>query len=369
MKKQKKLNRIKLAELKQLTKYPEVVESWDVTSKDPKLLVYFKSLKNTVPVPKHWAQKRKYLQSKRGILRPPFQLPDFIEATGITKIRNINSNEHKGLKQKMRERMQPKLGRMDIDYQVLHDAFFKYQTKPPLSIHGEVYFENKEFENKMKVFQPGKISSQLRTALGISETAIPPFVANMQRYGPPPSYPNLKIPGVNAPICDPTAQITPNLWGEPIKTETKELVWDFKNNSNHWGDLREDDDDDEDYDEELGGDEDDLELSDGEKPEITGLFDKNDNRPEENTTKMIESMKNDIDINEDKEPESFYKEVEKKESAINVGELHPVGYSYNIPHSKKEKEKKKEESDNEEENKEDDNENEEDSEDYGKKIF
>jgi splicing factor 3B subunit 2 len=24
----------------------------------------------------------------------------------------------------------------------------------------------------------------------------------MQRYGPPPSYPNLKIPGLNAPIPD-----------------------------------------------------------------------------------------------------------------------------------------------------------------------
>jgi splicing factor 3B subunit 2 len=25
------------------------------------------------------------------------------------------------------------MGRMDVDYQVLHDAFFKWQTKPPLS--------------------------------------------------------------------------------------------------------------------------------------------------------------------------------------------------------------------------------------------
>mmetsp|Transcript_10369 Transcript_10369/g.8925 ORF Transcript_10369/g.8925 Transcript_10369/m.8925 type:complete len:89 (+) Transcript_10369:1041-1307(+) len=26
----------------------------------------------------------------------------------------------------------------------------------------------------------------------------------MQRYGPPPSYPNLKIPGLNAPLADGT---------------------------------------------------------------------------------------------------------------------------------------------------------------------
>ena len=30
--------------------------------------------------------------------------------------------------------MAPKMGRMDVDYQVLHDAFFKWQTKPPLSV-------------------------------------------------------------------------------------------------------------------------------------------------------------------------------------------------------------------------------------------
>lgn len=33
-------------------------------------------------MPRHWSQKRKYLQGKRGIEKPPFKLPDFIEATG-----------------------------------------------------------------------------------------------------------------------------------------------------------------------------------------------------------------------------------------------------------------------------------------------
>ena len=28
----------------------------------------------------------------------------------------------------------------------------------------------------------------------------PPWLIAMQRYGPPPSYPSLKIPGLNAPI-------------------------------------------------------------------------------------------------------------------------------------------------------------------------
>lgn len=43
--------------------------------------------RNSVPVPRHWSQKRKYLQGKRGIEKPPFVLPDFIEATGIGQMR------------------------------------------------------------------------------------------------------------------------------------------------------------------------------------------------------------------------------------------------------------------------------------------
>lgn len=35
---------------------------WDATAADPKLLVYLKSYRNTVPVPRHWCQKRKFLQ-------------------------------------------------------------------------------------------------------------------------------------------------------------------------------------------------------------------------------------------------------------------------------------------------------------------
>ena len=51
------------------------MKAWDVTSSDPALLVYLKSYKNSVPVPRHWSQKRRYLQGKRGIENPAFQLP------------------------------------------------------------------------------------------------------------------------------------------------------------------------------------------------------------------------------------------------------------------------------------------------------
>merc|ERR1740130_1285533 len=206
-KKSRKLKRLSVAELKQLVARPEVVEQWDVTAADPRLLVMLKSYRNGVPVPKHWCQKRHFLQGKRGVEKPPFKLPEFIEATGIAKIRAAVMEREAGkkLKAKQKERVQPKMGKIDIDYQVLHVAFFQYQTKPVLTGHGDVYFEGKEFEVALRQKKPGHVSEELRKALGMDDNEPPPWLINMQRYGPPPSYPSLKIPGLNAPIPEGTA--------------------------------------------------------------------------------------------------------------------------------------------------------------------
>ncbi|KAI9142383.1 hypothetical protein BKA69DRAFT_1017699, partial [Paraphysoderma sedebokerense] len=217
--KMKKESRLTVAELKQLVKKPEVVEWVDVTAADPKLLVELKSYRNTVPVPQHWQQKRKYLQGKRGIEKPPFELPDFIKDTGIMDIREAvkEKEEASKLKSKTRERLQPKMGKLGLDYQKLHDAFFRWQTKPNLTRHGELYYEGKEFETKLKSVKPGApLSDELRKALAMPPLAPPPWLINMQRYGPPPSYPGLKIPGLNAPI-PPGAQwgYHPGGWGKP----------------------------------------------------------------------------------------------------------------------------------------------------------
>ena len=56
------MTRLSVAELKQLVSRPDVVEMHDVTARDPKLLVHLKSTRNSVPVPRHWCFKRKYLQ-------------------------------------------------------------------------------------------------------------------------------------------------------------------------------------------------------------------------------------------------------------------------------------------------------------------
>jgi len=203
----KKLSRLSVAELKQLVTRPDVVEMHDVTARDPRLLVHLKSTRNTVPVPRHWCFKRKYLQGKRGIEKPPFDLPDFIKKTGIMEMREAlqEKEEAKGMKAKQREKVRPKLGKIDIDYQKLHDAFFKWQTKPKMTMHGDLYYEGKEFEIRLKEKKPGDLTDDLRTALGMpvgpnAHKVPPPWLIAMQRYGPPPSYPNLKISGLNAPI-------------------------------------------------------------------------------------------------------------------------------------------------------------------------
>lgn len=67
----------------------------------------------------------------------------------------------------MRERVRPKMGRIDIDYQKLHDAFFKWQSKPQMTRMGELYYEGKEQEAQMREKKPGQLTDDLRIALGM----------------------------------------------------------------------------------------------------------------------------------------------------------------------------------------------------------
>ncbi|XP_047324087.1 splicing factor 3B subunit 2-like [Impatiens glandulifera] len=338
-KKKKIQRRMKIAELKQISSRPDVVEVWDATSADPRLLVYLKSYRNTVPVPRHWCQKRKFLQGKRGIEKQPFQLPDFIAATGIEKIRQayIEKEDSKKLKQKQRERMQPKMGKMDIDYQVLHDAFFKYQTKPKLSSVGELYHEGKEFEVKLREMKPGMFSQELKESLGMPEGAPPPWLINMQRYGPPPSYPQLKIPGLNAPI-PPGASFGyhPGGWGKPPvdeygrplygdvfgvqQTEQPNYEDEPIDKSKHWGDLEEEEEEEEE--EEVEEEMDEEELEDG----IQSVDSHSSTPTGVETPDVIDLRKQ-----QRKEPEKpLYQVLEEKESAVAPGTLLGTSHTYVI---------------------------------------
>lgn len=218
-----------VAELKASVEKPELVEWTDVTSSDPRLLIAIKGYKNVVPVPNHWSLKREYLSSKRGIEKQPFALPKFIQETGISEMREavLEKQAEMTLKQKQRERVQGKLGKFDMDYGKLYDAFFRRQTKPEMTRYGEVYYEGKEFETNLVHLKPGVLSEELKDALGMGPGQPPPWLINQQRFGPPPSYPNLKVPGVNAPI-PPGASwgFNPGQWGRPpIDEATHRPQW------------------------------------------------------------------------------------------------------------------------------------------------
>ncbi|XP_063294886.1 splicing factor 3B subunit 2 isoform X1 [Pelobates fuscus] len=283
-KKLRRMNRFTVAELKQLVSRPDVVEMHDVTAQDPKLLVHLKGTRNSVPVPRHWCFKRKYLQGKRGIEKPPFQLPEFIKRTGIQEMREAlqEKEEQKTMKSKMREKVRPKMGKIDIDYQKLHDAFFKWQSKPKLTIHGDLYYEGKEFETRLKEKKPGDLSDELRIALGMpvglnSHKVPPPWLIAMQRYGPPPSYPNLKIPGLNSPIPDGCSfGYHAGGWGKPPVDEMgKPLYGDvFGTNASDFQSKNEE----EDIDRTLWGE---LELSDDESSSEEEEDESDEDKPDE----------------------------------------------------------------------------------------
>ncbi|RRT63098.1 hypothetical protein B296_00004783 [Ensete ventricosum] len=80
----------------------------------------------------------------------------------------IEKEDSKKLKQKQRERMQPKMGKMDIDYQV---GFSVIMHQVVANV-------------KLREMKPGMLSRELKEALGMPEGAPPPWLINMQ-YGRP----------------------------------------------------------------------------------------------------------------------------------------------------------------------------------------
>jgi len=134
--------------------------------------------------------------------------------------------------------------------------------------------------------------------------------------------------------------------------------------------------------EDMGNDQDDLEISNEEKPDISGLFVKPDNNNKELLNEEIKEVqkeqisnknKEEIKVEESKDKqngngEKFYKVISQETTELKNNELNPVGFKYNIINT----DNKKDESNNKDENKEkeeDDEEEEEDIENINKNIF
>ena len=224
----KKYGRPTIGMLKSISRRPELIEPFDNHAPDPFILAEIKNMRNIVPIPTHWSQKRKYLNYKKGSEVSRYRLPLYLEKTGIPRMRQaiIEFEEKRSLSQKQRERARPKTGLFDVSETILKDSFFRQQTKPYLSRFGDLYYEGREAMPNHKNIKPGKISNKLREALGLTENQPPPWLSKMQNYGPPPSYPNLKIPGLNAPLPK-GAQWGNHLggWGHVPLDENKNPLW------------------------------------------------------------------------------------------------------------------------------------------------
>lgn len=200
---QRKQNRVSLADLKLSTRFPQLVEATDADAPDPYLLVKFKTLPNAVPVPSHWKSRKGFL-TRKGIDRMPFKLPQYIADTGIMEMRH--DPLELTLKQQQRSRVQVKLGRLDIDYNKLHDAFFKFQFESPPRLYkfGDVYSDTRDestlSDATIQTFRPGVVNLELRKALGMPENDMslpPPWISVMRQIGKPPAYAYHLIPGVD----------------------------------------------------------------------------------------------------------------------------------------------------------------------------
>ncbi|AET37708.1 U2 snRNP complex subunit CUS1 Ecym_1483 [Eremothecium cymbalariae DBVPG len=198
-----------LSTLKSISTHPDLIQWYDCDSPEPFFLVKIKSAKNIVPIPSHWQAKRGYLSGRSLLEKKPFELPDVIKQTDIESMRNTvlgSGEDGSSLKKDARSRVQPKLGRLDLDYVKMHDAFFKLgrHWRPELMLtFGDLYYENRNLEQELswtrmrRKYKPGKLSLELRNAMGLPEGRPPIWCKKWKDIGLPPAYPGFKVAGIN----------------------------------------------------------------------------------------------------------------------------------------------------------------------------
>lgn len=198
-------------DLKVSVPFPELFEPEDVACDNP---VHYNRIKSeSVPVPAFWRSNTGRMFPK-DYEKPRYMVPRCVVETGIPELRRDLREREAGmsLRAKIKEKLYPKLGKSLVDQKTLHDAFLQI-NRPYLSGYGDVF--EPRLEHIARRFVPGQISAELMEALDIDEKTPPPWLFAMQRLGMPPSYPHVRIPGLNAPIprgCSYGYQ--PRGWGE-----------------------------------------------------------------------------------------------------------------------------------------------------------
>ncbi|KPI88727.1 putative spliceosome-associated protein [Leptomonas seymouri] len=191
----------------------EVVGEHDGSSVDPLFTVRMKLEPHTVPVPNHWKLQRTFLSRQADREEAVGIVPAEVAALGIEKIR--------ATKDKKANPNQVAFISCFMTGTPLQRKTYQVE----LTDVGDVFYEGKWRAKTHHT--PGVLSARLRQALGIGPTAPPPWLYSMQAMRRlPPAYPDIRIPGLNAPIpAGGQWGQGEGQWGEPPRSENNAFLF------------------------------------------------------------------------------------------------------------------------------------------------
>eukprot|EP00477_Mikrocytos_mackini_P001257 GAHX01001343.1.p1 GENE.GAHX01001343.1~~GAHX01001343.1.p1 ORF type:complete len:281 (-),score=49.89 GAHX01001343.1:312-1154(-) len=181
---------------------PSLVDIEDANSPCPIQNIKIKSSRYSTPFPSAWRLNSKTKLNSGRYDRKEYVLPPNVAATGIQQLKKISLSleELNKIKRAKIQTLNPIMGRINIDYKILHDAFFQFEYLPKFSGFGEIG-GNSDTKTKNNATYPSKISDTLKRALNQSGPLKPmPWINRMQKLGTPPAFIDPEIPGVTAPI-------------------------------------------------------------------------------------------------------------------------------------------------------------------------
>nr|CCC90924.1 putative spliceosome-associated protein [Trypanosoma congolense IL3000] len=190
-----------------------LVSEHDGNAEDPLFTVFLKSVRRTVPVPRHWDKLRAFMANQADRERATDIVPPEIALLGVERIRATRDKK------------------ANIDQVAFVTCFItgtplqRKHFNVSLSRFGDIFYEGKWLPKTC--ITPGVLSHSLRAALGMGPHSPPPWLYGMQAMRRlPPAYPGLKVPGLNAPI-PPGAQWGngEGQWGQPPRTESNTFLF------------------------------------------------------------------------------------------------------------------------------------------------
>lgn len=229
--------KIALEQLKKIVPDSNLLEEEDIKCDD---VVYYNKIKKiygSVNVLKRWKYRSLF---PRNFKKSEYQLPSNVSKTGLDILRYnlIKFTEEKSERERFVDRLFPKIGKSVVNPEKLYDCFFKEQSFIPLLRYGDIF--DFSWEDEKRTCVPGMISQELKEALGMSENSPPPWLFKMQKMGIPPSYSDMKFPGVNSEIPPGCKYGYETMgWGKPVKgsdSPSDDLV--IYNPVNQYTDIR-----------------------------------------------------------------------------------------------------------------------------------